>query len=412
MDGKTLNVLLIEDNPDYTELVQHWLSAGGDEVAYVLNWTDSLAAGMRRLSQGGVDVILLDLGLPDCTGVETFTSTRAYAPGIPIIVLSAGDSESLALQMIQEGADDYLVKGTCNADLLLRSIRYSIERHRWQGVKNGADASPDRARTIGIIGAKGGVGASTVACIMASEWRRQTDQKVLLADLDAHAGLVSFLMGVDPKYSIVDALTNIHHLDQSCWDGIVARGANDVHIISSPALLGSGELHAHSLSNLLTMVRPFYQWMVLDLGRLNGVSINLLDTLDEVYVVTTTGIPALYEAKRVIDALAGAGIEGDRLRLIVNQTEDFIPLSGSELNKIFGIHVYAKLPRDSQALHNACIQRKLPGETSNIGKQIANLARKVARLREKKPRRSIPQFRSLVELFRKTPEGADSAHVG
>jgi Flp pilus assembly CpaE family ATPase len=411
MDGKTLNVLLIEDNPDYTELVQHWLSAAGEGVAYILNWTDSLAAGMRRLSQGGIDVILLDLGLPDCTGVETFTSTRAYAPGIPIIVLSAGDSESLALQMIQEGADDYLVKSTCNAELLLRAIRYAIERHRWQGGRNGTEASPDRARAIGIIGAKGGVGASTVACILAAELRRQTDQKVLLADMDSHAGLVSFLMGVDPKYSILDAISNIHHLDQSCWDGIVARGANDVHIISSPALLGNGEVHAHSLANVLTLVRPFYQWIVLDLGRLNGMSMNLLNTLDEVYVVTTTGIPALYEAKRVIDALGAAGIEGDRLRLIVNQTEEFIPLSGSELNKIFGIHVYAKLPRDSQALHNACIQRRLPGESTNIGKQIANLARKVARLRDKKPRRSLPQFRSFVEMFRKSPDGASDAHA-
>jgi Flp pilus assembly CpaE family ATPase len=159
------------------------------------------------------------------------------------------------------------------------------------------------------------------------------------------------------------------------------------------------------------LVRPFYQWMVLDLGRLNGMSMNLLNTLDEVYVVTTTGIPALYEAKRVIDALGAAGIEGDRLRLIVNQTEEFIPLSGSELNKIFGIHVYAKLPRDSQALHNACIQRRLPGESTNIGKQIANLARKVARLRDKKPRRSLPQFRSFVEMFRKSPDGASNAHA-
>ena len=106
MERKTLNVLLIEDDPDYAGLVQQWLAATADEGAFVLNWTDSLAAGLERLAQGGVDVVLLDLSLPDSTGVDTFIATRAHAPGIPVIILSAGDSESLALQMIQEGAED------------------------------------------------------------------------------------------------------------------------------------------------------------------------------------------------------------------------------------------------------------------------------------------------------------------
>src|SRR5690349_20911677 len=110
MDRKTLNVLLIEDSPDYAGLVQHWLSSTGEDVAFVLNWTDTLAAGLDRLARGGVDVVLLDLGLPDSYGVETLLAMRAHAPAMPVIILSAADSESLALQMIQEGAEDYLVK--------------------------------------------------------------------------------------------------------------------------------------------------------------------------------------------------------------------------------------------------------------------------------------------------------------
>src|SRR5689334_10572198 len=106
MDRKTLNVLLIEDNPDYAGLVQQWLSGMGEEVAFALNWTDTLTAGLDRLARGGVDVVLLDLGLPESDGVETFLTTRAHAPGIPVIILSAADSESLALQMIHEGAED------------------------------------------------------------------------------------------------------------------------------------------------------------------------------------------------------------------------------------------------------------------------------------------------------------------
>jgi DNA-binding response OmpR family regulator len=94
---RTLTVLLIEDSPQYAHLVQHWLSDAAEGTGFLLNWTDSLASGMSRLERGGVDVILLDLGLPDCNGIETYHQTRARAPQTPILILSSAESESLAL---------------------------------------------------------------------------------------------------------------------------------------------------------------------------------------------------------------------------------------------------------------------------------------------------------------------------
>jgi DNA-binding response OmpR family regulator len=109
MIKKTLTVLLIEDNAEYAELVQRWLSLRED-ATFILNWTDSLMEGMNSLTLGGVDVILLDLGLPDSDGFNTFSTIKTFAPGVPIIILSASDSESLALRLVQEGAQDYLLK--------------------------------------------------------------------------------------------------------------------------------------------------------------------------------------------------------------------------------------------------------------------------------------------------------------
>ena len=79
MEENTLTVLLIEDSPQFAQLVQHWLANIPGDSAFVLNWTDSLADGMSRLDRGGVDVILLDLGLPDCSGMETFIQARDRA---------------------------------------------------------------------------------------------------------------------------------------------------------------------------------------------------------------------------------------------------------------------------------------------------------------------------------------------
>ena len=400
MQGKTLTVLLIEDSVDYAELVQTWLSPG-TEIVFALNWTDSLAAGLNRLRQGGVDVILLDLGLPDSDGLETFTRTRAEAPGVPVIILSAGDSESLALQVIQEGAEDYLVKNTCNRELLVRAVRYALVRHK-QAARSTTEASQDQAKIVGIIGAKGGVGTTTVACNLATELHRQTGKKVLLADLDVHAGSVSFLMSADGKYSILDAISIIHYLDHTSWDQLVTKSDGGLDVLASPGLLGCGDLQAADMRPVLTRVRPMYDWMVLDLGRLNGISGNLLDIVNQAFVVTTIGISALYEAKRVIGALVRAGVEGDRLRLIVNEIEETHSLSGRQLNQIFGAQVYARLPRASEELHKACVLRKLPGEDSLIRREIAALARNVAGLPEKKSRRAIQPILSFAERFRRT----------
>ena len=130
---RTLTVLLIEDSPQYAHLVQQWLSDSAEGNGFLLNWTDSLAAGMSRLEKGGVDVILLDLGLPDCSGVETYAQTRTRAPKTPILILSSAESEALALEMIQEGAEDYLLKSSCDAETLKRAVSYAIVRRKSQG---------------------------------------------------------------------------------------------------------------------------------------------------------------------------------------------------------------------------------------------------------------------------------------
>ena len=409
MATKTLTVLLIEDNPDYAELVQTWLSPNG-EIAFTLNWTDTLATGLSRLGRGGVDVILLDLGLPDSDGLDTYKRTRAQAPDVPVIILSAGDSESLALQMIQEGAEDYLVKNRCNRELLVRAVRYALVRHK-QVSRNINEASLDRGKVIGVLGAKGGVGTTTVASNLATELRRQTGNKVLLADLDIHAGSVSFLMSANGKYNILDAISIGQDLDQANWNHLVTKTDAGLDVLTSPGLFGTGEVKAADIRRMLTQITPMYDWMVLDLGRLNGISGSVLDIINQAFVVTTIGLSALYESKRVIDALLKAGVEGDRLRLIVNEIEETHSLSGKQLNQIFGAQVYARLPRASEELHKACVLRRLPGEDSPIRREIAALARSVAGLPEKKARWAIQPIWSFAEKFRKTLGGPAGSPV-
>jgi len=120
-------ILLIEDNAGDARILREALADAAGE-AFDLEHVNDLTVGLERLGQGKVDVVLLDLSLPDSLGLETFAKAHAAAPEVPMIVLSGQDDESLAIQTVHEGAQDYLVKGQVDGRLLVRSIRYAIER--------------------------------------------------------------------------------------------------------------------------------------------------------------------------------------------------------------------------------------------------------------------------------------------
>ena len=128
MDRTNINVLLIEDNPYDTFLIEEMLAEASG--AFDLAHTERLAAGLERLAEGGVDVLLLDLSLPDSQGFDTFARACAQVPTIPIVVLTGLDDELVAVRAVREGAQDYLVKGQVDGNLLARAIHYAIERKR------------------------------------------------------------------------------------------------------------------------------------------------------------------------------------------------------------------------------------------------------------------------------------------
>lgn len=124
-----IRALLIEDNPGDARLIEVMLAdAGGDE--FELRHVERLEMGLQELGNGGVDVVLSDLSLPDSHGLESFMKLHARAPHVPIIVLSGLNDTTVALNAVHEGAQDYLIKGQVDGQLLARAMRYAIERKR------------------------------------------------------------------------------------------------------------------------------------------------------------------------------------------------------------------------------------------------------------------------------------------
>ncbi len=129
MDGLRIKVLLVEDNPGDARLLREALAEMAD-ARFELTHVNRLSEALRRLEEDRFDIILLDLSLPDAHGLNTVVWAHGQVPHLPIVVLTGLEDEKLAAETLRQGAQDYLVKGKVDGNLLERSIRYAIERKR------------------------------------------------------------------------------------------------------------------------------------------------------------------------------------------------------------------------------------------------------------------------------------------
>lgn len=119
----------MEDNPSDARLIEVMVTTAGGDV-FDVEQVERLSQAMERAGRDDLGVILLDLSLPDSQGIETFQKLHASSPRTPIIVLSGLNDTRIALQAVHEGAQDYLIKGEVESQLLVRAMRYAIERKR------------------------------------------------------------------------------------------------------------------------------------------------------------------------------------------------------------------------------------------------------------------------------------------
>ena len=128
MDEKIIHIMLVEDNPGDALIINEMLKEIYDDK-FELAHFKRVDEGLKHIEED-FDILLLDLNLPDSHGVETFKTMNKHVPELPIIILTGLVDENLAINIVSEGAQDYLVKGQIDKQLLSKSIKYSIERKK------------------------------------------------------------------------------------------------------------------------------------------------------------------------------------------------------------------------------------------------------------------------------------------
>ena len=380
------SVLLIEDNPGDARLVHEMLAEAGTD-SFQLHTADCLVAALDALANGKFDVALVDLSLPDSNGLETLLTVQRHAPGLPMVALTGLNSESMALAAMERGAQDYLVKGTLTTESLVRALKYAMVRRH----KTSEPAPAEPAIVVGFVGAKGGVGTTTLACHCAIELQRLTKKKVLLMDLDTSSASASFLMDVHSEYTTADATLNLHRLDPSFWSNLVCTASDGVDLLQAPgAKRLLDPLNGERVRHVLRFARGLYGYIVVDLGRLNAFSLSLTEEVNELFVVTTPEMPSLFEAGYVLKTLLERVGATGRTQFILNRLVKGTPSSTSDFEAALGHPVCATIADCSTELLEAYGKRQFLDERLPLRKQMRQVVAKLLGIAEepKAPTRS------------------------
>ena len=337
-----------------------------------------LSSFMDRLERIRPDVVLVDISTW-AQPLEVLVGTIRNATGDPMIIAvnTSADADTI-LTALRAGVNEYIYPP------LQDNLRRALEKRAMDRGRR-RDGATGGGKSFGFFSAKGGCGATTLACHVAAELGR-AKQKVLLADLDLDAGMVAFITKTKAVYSILDAVNNLHRLDISYWKALVSNGIPGVEIVSSPMTLASKtQPNDEQIRNVLAFAKPHYDWTVVDLGRsLSRIGMAAMEEVDEACLVTTLEVPALHQAKQIIQTLLDSGFGKARIRLILNRSPKRLDITVGELEKMLGVPIFAMVPNDYPELYETYAEGRMLNRASELGKQMTRLAQKLSGLEEEK----------------------------
>lgn len=330
------------------------------------------AGFLDRIERVRPDVIMLEVTRLREPLEDVIKKIRSTAARPAVFALHSAAEPAAILDALRAGASEYLYPPLHDA---LRAALERLSKTREQS----REGQKPAGKMLAFVSAKGGCGATTLACHVAAQLPGVVHSKVLLADLDLQSGVIGFLAKTKSPYSIVDAVNNLQRLDQSFWHGLISNGIPNLEILTAPSAPGAKQVLAPQLKQVLAFARGQYGWSVLDLGRnLNGNTLSMLDVVNETYLVTTHEVPALHQAKQMIQYLIDSGYPQTNIRLILNRLPKRLDVTLDELEQMLGLPIFATLANDYQALQDAYSEGRLVDDKSHLGKSFARLTAKIA----------------------------------
>jgi len=314
---------------------------------------------------------------------------ESHVPDLQIVAVGRSVPHEVLLETMRAGIREFLslpFEGDAVEQMAAR-VANIVER------KPPAIETTDRV--LAFLPSKPGVGCSTIALNTSILLAQLPDTKTLLADFDLNCGMIAFMLQMDATHSVVAAVENAHHMDETLWPKLVASsGALDV--LPAGKLAPGHRIDGLQIGHLTEFARRHYQAICLDLsGILEKYSVELLHESKEIYLVCTPEVPSLHLAREKLHFLRGLELDS-RVKVLLNraQRNSLIPIS--EVQKVLGVPVYMSFPNDYLGVHRALTSGKHVNPNSELGAGFAALASAI-RKGQQPPR---PSRFGLLDMLR------------
>ncbi len=347
------------------------------------------------LAAGTPHLVFLDVTTEPGQALDLLGEMARMSPHVHVIALLDGNDPDLILRCLRAGAVEFLIHPFTVEQLDAAFAKLS----RLQGSADLQTREP--AKLFAVMPAKGGCGATTLAANLAFQMKKMGAKRVLLADMDMLAGVLSFVLKIKSIYSFLDALQRANELDKDLWGAMVTE-VNGVDVLLSPDLMLENAHEFTDPSPVLEYARQVYDIVVVDCGGVYGEwNLNIARAVNDLVLVATNELPALQAAQRALSYLDTNRVGRWKVRLVVNRYLQDVGLNRDVIGTALHTDVFETVPSDYDAVQRALLDgRPIPSSTV-LGKAISHLAERLGGP-IKTPSKKGSSLSGLLSLFSKT----------
>lgn len=294
------------------------------------------------------DLVIVDARSEPSSAMAAIERLKAASPNAGIFAIASAADSDLILQSMRAGASEFFTWPPADEVFHGAVRRLTSRRETTQGSK-------PTSSTFVFFGAKGGAGTTTMAVNCGVEIARLTKRSTVILDLKPGLGEVGLFLGVRPRYTLVDALDNLHRLDREFLRELVTKHKSGLEILAgSDNFDRPGAADSGALEELVRLVSKQYDFMLIDAGsQINSCAVAALYSADRIFLVANADVPSVRNAQRLLERIREIGASGDRVRLLLNRAVEPLPIPRRQIENALGHAIHHTFPSDYKTVSNA-----------------------------------------------------------
>jgi pilus assembly protein CpaE len=312
----------------------------------------------RNAEGTGPDLVVVDIRADASSGMAAIERLRSSSQGLAIFAIAAAAEPDLILQSMRAGANEFFPwnngEGTQAARAMEESFTGAVRRTATRREAASASAKPPCV-THAFLGAKGGAGTTTVAVNCGVELARLTKRPTIVVDLKACLGEVALFLGVRPRFTVLDAIENLHRLDKDFLKELVAKHKSGLDILAGSEQFDRPNAQdASALEELLRVLTRAYDYVVIDAGNvINACVAAALYAADTIFLVTNPDVPSIRNAQRLVDRVRQLGAGSERVKVLLNRASDQNLVAPKQIETALGYGIHHTFSSDYRTVSTA-----------------------------------------------------------